>query len=68
MIKYDSNWRTNLDYDQWSDFLEFSKQDKNLNQMWISYHEKSLSYLEIDIYEYNLYVQWSREKKLNQIL
>lgn len=61
------NWQENLTEDEWFEFVEKSKSDKILNDMWVDYKNQKTPYQKIVHYEYNLYLSYCRDEKINQL-
>jgi hypothetical protein len=67
-MEYTENWQKNLTYDEWQTFLNFSKSDCVCNKMWIDYRNQTITYDEVSRYEFNLYLRFLRDKKLETVL
>jgi len=52
----------------WDNFLSYSEKDDHCNDLWDRYKNSNgvdVSYKDIETYEYNLYLQYSRDKNLS---
>lgn len=67
-MKYKDNWQYELPADEWELFLNFSKLDSECNKMWNDYRRRLITYDELSRFEFNLYISFLRERKLNSLI
>ena len=67
-MKYKENWQKLLSYEDWDDFLTYTKSDETCNKMWLDYRNNRIEYNEVSRYEFSLYVSYIRNKKLELVL
>ena len=65
---YTNDWQKLLCYDDWNDFLTYTKNDTTCNAMWLDYSNGKIYYDELSRYEYALYIDYIRNKKLELVL
>ena len=68
MNSYVKNWQMSLNENDWNDFLVYSNSDICCNRLWLEYKSGNVSYEEVSRYEFGLFLQYSRNKKLKLLL
>jgi len=67
-----SDWQKKLTWNEWDDFLNYSKNDSVCNEMWIRYKAHEITYNDVNEYEYFLYKKYIRTKlrtnKINKLI
>lgn len=64
MNKFEENWHRKIPYHEWVKFIEYSRLDHECMRLWEEYKVHKITYSVFKRYEYNLYLQFIREKKL----